>query len=330
MLLADRRRDRHHRAGPAEVEGHDSRRVRGAGRAHHGALTGSALRQPAQVPTISSVWDVGEAVRGGDRGGPSLHRRTLDLDRRATGAADQVMVVGVGAAAVDRLAVLVAQDVDQAVVGVQREGPVDGGEPDRDPARAAARAPAGRSGSRRRRSSASRTACRWGVVRGAPASEPGSVLVVVAAVHRVPVAVVDVVDVVAVLDRVVAALVAVHVLMRLLGLLVQRQGRSATGNGSGSRRRLRQDPTGQAATKPASATSTIVAPGGTSRKLRPTPASDASAAQHHRGQHRGAEAAGELLRRRDRHDHQRADQQQPDRAHGHADRDRGDHGPSIL
>ena len=68
-----------------------------------------------QVPKISSVWrDVGEAVLGGDRAGPALDGRALDLDGRAALAADEVVVVRVGAAAVDRLAVLGAQHVDLA------------------------------------------------------------------------------------------------------------------------------------------------------------------------------------------------------------------------
>jgi hypothetical protein len=69
-------------------------------------------------------------VLGCDRPGPPLHGRTLDLDGPAAAAADQV-VVGVGAAPVDRLTVLGAQHVHLAGVGEPLQGPVDGGQPDR-------------------------------------------------------------------------------------------------------------------------------------------------------------------------------------------------------
>ena len=83
------------------------------------------------MPTISRVWErsekpCSEAIAEVQR----LDGRPLDLDRGAARTAHQVMVVGVRAAAVDRLAVLAAEDVDEAVVGVQRERPVDRREAD--------------------------------------------------------------------------------------------------------------------------------------------------------------------------------------------------------
>ena len=267
---------------------------------------------------------------GRDRRGPLLHRRALDLDRRTARPADQVMVVGVGAAAVDRLAVLATEDVDEPVVGVQRQGAVDGREAD---AGALAASSSWTSCAERKSStpvSASRTACRWGVGRGPPGCPVGlsarHSAYLAGDVDGVPVAVVDVVDVVAVLDREVAAARPVLVAVRLVGLLVQRQRLGSNGTRA-RRRRCSSIPTGEVATNPASATSTMVAPGGRLRNAETTtPTRDATSPTHHRGEHGGAEAAGELLRRRDRDDHQRADQQQPDRAHRDADRHRGEHG----
>ena len=160
--------------------------------------------------------DVGEAVLRGDPCGPALDRRVLDLDGAPAGAADQVVVVRAAAAPVDRLAVVGAQHVDLAVVGQGLQAAVDGGQPDRVAARRAAgvqvlgaaevvelveelRGTAVRCRVGRRASPRSARAVMphrsWRRAVGVRAS----VLVVVdaALVRRVPVAVVDVVDVVA-------------------------------------------------------------------------------------------------------------------------------------
>ena len=62
----------------------------------------------------------------GDRPGPALDGRTLDLDGPAAAAADQVVVMGVGAAAVDRLAVLGAQRVIALVYAEMKTAPSNG------------------------------------------------------------------------------------------------------------------------------------------------------------------------------------------------------------
>ena len=115
------------------------------------------------------------------------------------------MVVGVGAAPVDRLAVLAAQHVDEAVVGVQRERAVDRRQPDAGAARGEQLVHLLRRPEvvdRAERVEDGLRAAGW-------LAAAGSVLVIVRPlpgdVDGVPVAVVDVVDVVVVLDRDVAA-----------------------------------------------------------------------------------------------------------------------------
>jgi hypothetical protein len=76
------------------------------------------------------VLDVGEAVLGGDAGGPPLDGRVGDLDRAAAGAAHQVVVVHRRAAPVGGLA-LGPEHVDQAVVDQGLQRPVDRREPHR-------------------------------------------------------------------------------------------------------------------------------------------------------------------------------------------------------
>ena len=90
-------------------------------------------------------------------------------------------------------------------------------------------------------------------------------LVIVLSVGRVPVSAVHVVDVVAVLDRQVAAVLAVHVPVLDVVVGARRGPRARTGaNGARSRCRDRSHtPSGQAAAKPASESSTIVGPGAT-------------------------------------------------------------------
>ena len=84
----------------------------------------------AGAEDLQRVGDVGEAVLGGDRVGPALDGRPLDLDGRAALAADEVVVVRVRAAAVDRLAVLGPQHVDLAALAEPLEGAVDRRQPD--------------------------------------------------------------------------------------------------------------------------------------------------------------------------------------------------------
>ena len=130
-------------------------------------------------------------------------------------------------------------------------------------------------------------------------------------------AVMYVVDVVAVLDREVPAARAVLVPVVLVGLAcdgqcvdgVERHRRRAGAAPAAS-------PPATVATKPASATSTIVAPGGRLAYAdTTTPPSEASEPADHRPEHRDPEAPRELLRRRHRDDHQRAHQQQSHRPH---------------
>ena len=112
----------------------------------------AAQAQSGQVPKISRVWltsakPCSAAIARVQRStvGPSTSTVA------AAAAADQVVVVRVGAAPVDRLAVLGAQHVDLAGVGEPLQGPVDRGQPDRGRrAGRAGRGSPGRSGSRRR------------------------------------------------------------------------------------------------------------------------------------------------------------------------------------
>src|ERR1700712_1778187 len=71
------------------------------------AYVGSA--GAAGTEDLQSVTDLGVPVRCCDRPGPLLHGRSLDLDGCSAGAADEVVVMGVAAAAVDALAGLRAQ-----------------------------------------------------------------------------------------------------------------------------------------------------------------------------------------------------------------------------
>src|SRR4051812_14473815 len=67
---------------------------------------------------------------GRDLVGPALDRRTLDLDGAAAVAADQVVVMALGAAPVRRFAVSGPEYVDLPRVGQRLEGPVDSGQAD--------------------------------------------------------------------------------------------------------------------------------------------------------------------------------------------------------
>src|SRR5579859_1602537 len=72
-----------------------------------------------------------EAGLRGDLFGPALYRAAFDFHAAATGAAGQVVMVGVGAAAaVEGLAVGVPDRVDLAVFAEHLEVAVDGGEAD--------------------------------------------------------------------------------------------------------------------------------------------------------------------------------------------------------
>src|SRR3954451_10245628 len=85
----------------------------------------------AGADDLQGVADLGVPVLGGDRPGPPLDGRTLDLDGGTARTADEVVVVGVGAPAVDRLAVVGAQDVDVTGLRQPLEGAVNGGQADR-------------------------------------------------------------------------------------------------------------------------------------------------------------------------------------------------------
>ena len=106
-------------------------RVRSAGPPTYLDETDQPQPQAAQVPKISRVWLT--SVKPCSAAIARVQRSTAGPSTstvRAAGAADQVVVVGLRAAAVDRLAVLAAQHVDLAGVGVQLEGAVDGGQTD--------------------------------------------------------------------------------------------------------------------------------------------------------------------------------------------------------
>ena len=225
----------------------------------------------AGAEDLQGVAHVGEAVLGGDRLGPALDGRTLDLDGAAAAPADQVVVVARRSSA--------------------------GRSPRRR--RCAARRP------RRRRRAPAACGRRWTgrprsprrpqhvvdllgaaeLVEARPAPRTPavplawsgrcaghrasglSVLVIVAPVRGVPVAVVDVVDVVAVLDGDVPAARSVLVLVPFARSSCGRHRRRTGSNGW--RRQPRTDgqratPTAQSATKPASASSTMVGPGAVS------------------------------------------------------------------
>src|SRR5690606_26646201 len=80
---------------------------------------------------LGGVLDLDEVVLLRDPGGPALDDVPGQLDRGAALAADQVVVVAVRAAAVERLAVLDPQHVDVTGLGHRLQGAVDGREPDR-------------------------------------------------------------------------------------------------------------------------------------------------------------------------------------------------------
>src|SRR5262245_54296308 len=84
----------------------------------------------ADAEDLDGVADIGEAVLAGHLCGPRLDVTTLDFDRRATRAADQVVMVIVRAAAVHRLAGVGAQRVDQPVGGHRLQRAVHGRQTD--------------------------------------------------------------------------------------------------------------------------------------------------------------------------------------------------------
>ena len=82
--------------------------------------------QRGQVPKISSVWLTSAYPCSlGDAPGPLLDGRSLHLDRGAAAAAHQVVVMGAGAAAVARLAVLGPAARRPRRLGEQLQGAVD-------------------------------------------------------------------------------------------------------------------------------------------------------------------------------------------------------------
>ena len=235
--------------------------------------------------------------------------------------------MGVGAAPVDRLAVLGAQHVDLAGVGeraagsgrpwparrsrrCRREQVVDVlGAAEVVEAPAARRRPPGAAG--------------WGA---APGGSVGSVLVIVAPVGGVPVPVVDVVDVVAVRDRQVPAVArrarggassGTAVWRRRREARRPRTARAAAGGAAATPRRARR-----ARSRPARAARSS-APGA---RRRDESAETQHAADRRDGMPRPI-AATSVVRNdrvtccdgRDRHHHQRADQQQADGAHRDGD-----------
>ena len=288
----------------------------------------------AGAEDLQGVADVGEAVLGGDRPGPALDRRPLDLDRRGRsrgrpGGGGACPSSGGRSPRRPRCAACRPRRPRPAAAGSGRPWPA---RPSRRAGRAGRGSP-GRSGSRRRTPSPRRRRSRC---FGRAASAGRSVLVIVLSVGGVPVAVVDVVDVVAVRTATWPQSGPCSCGWSSVGVVVDRRAGRA-GNGARSRcRRRSQTPTGQVTTKPASASSTIVGPGrdvGVVRTRTPrarSPPSEASDAEHHRRGQRGAERPGELLGGRHRHHHQRRDQQQPDGAHRDGDADRGEHGDEHV
>ena len=75
--------------------------------------------------------DVGEPVLLAHRATGALHCGDLYLDGAPAGPADEVVVVRLGAPPVDRLPVVGAQHVDQALRAHRLQGAVDRGQPDR-------------------------------------------------------------------------------------------------------------------------------------------------------------------------------------------------------
>src|SRR5688572_30251122 len=74
--------------------------------------------------------DLSEAVLLRDRVSPSLYRGAGDLNRAATGAADQMVMVSGRAATVRRLTVTGSDGVEIACVAHQLQGSVDRGQAD--------------------------------------------------------------------------------------------------------------------------------------------------------------------------------------------------------
>ena len=74
--------------------------------------------------------DLSEAVLLRDRVSPSLYRGAGDLNRAATGAADQMVMVSGRAATVRRLTVAGSDGVEIACVAHQLQGSVDRGQAD--------------------------------------------------------------------------------------------------------------------------------------------------------------------------------------------------------
>src|SRR5690606_622192 len=99
-----------------------------------GRYSGTVVRAGAggaQPEEVEGVLELGEAVRRGHLLGPRLDEPAADLHGGAAPPADEVVVVlDALAAAVERLAVVGAQDVDLTCLRQRLQGAVDGGEPD--------------------------------------------------------------------------------------------------------------------------------------------------------------------------------------------------------
>jgi hypothetical protein len=80
------------------------------------------------------VADVGVPVLFGDIVGPLNDGLTGNLDGASAGPTQQVVVVSLGASQIDRLAVLLRQDVHVAGVHHESESPIDRGKSDVVPA----------------------------------------------------------------------------------------------------------------------------------------------------------------------------------------------------
>ena len=97
-----------------------------------GRIRGRAARTEAEH--FQGVADVGVPVLFGNIVGPLNDGLTGDFDGASTRAAQEVMVVLLGALQIDRLAVLARQDVHLAGVHHESESPVDRTESDVVPA----------------------------------------------------------------------------------------------------------------------------------------------------------------------------------------------------
>ena len=168
-------------------------------------------QQSAQVPKISRSWLTSRKLCSrGHRVGPLLHRRAGHLDGPAAAAADQMVVVAGRAAPVGGLAVGGPQRVQLAGVGHRLQGAVDRGQPDplAQPAQLVVdllRGPELVASSARIRPPPCAAGCAAGRRGRVGLRHRSSVLVVVVGVGGVPVALVQEVGVVAVLDGLVAA-----------------------------------------------------------------------------------------------------------------------------